>query len=240
LVIGEYGRGRVASLAIDSTYRWWRDGQNEAHRRFWRQLILWLLSREETGGDTVRIELDSRRFALDNPPEFRASVETVDNQATSPTLVAEVIDADGDVVEVPVSTENRSGRGTGIRGKLPTLDPGFYRLRVRADETQNSIQPAELAFQAVDESRELAQPMADPVYLQQLAEITADHGGAAFSADDVDELIDVIARRRRQAETPVIEKHRLGDDPLSGWLLFVVFAGCLSAEWLLRRRWGLA
>jgi hypothetical protein len=111
---------------------------------------------------------------------------------------------------------------------------------VRAADESNSIEPDELAFQAVDESRELAQPMADPVYLRQLAEITADHGGAAFSPDDIDELIATIAKRRRQAETPVIEKHRLGDGPISGWMLFALFAGCLSTEWFLRRRWGLA
>ncbi len=70
MVIGEYGGGRVASLAFDSTWRWWRAGKSDAHRRFWRQLILWLLSREESSDDKILIEIDSRRFATDQPPSF--------------------------------------------------------------------------------------------------------------------------------------------------------------------------
>jgi len=96
-----------------------------------------------------------------------------------------------------------------------------------------------MTFQAIDESRELAQPMADPVYLRQLAELTADHGGAAFTPDEVDTLVETIKKRRRQAETPIVEKLRLGDGPISGWLLFALFAGALSTEWFLRRQWGL-
>lgn len=240
MVVGEYGRGRVACLAFDSTYRWWRHGNSEAHRRFWRQVMLWLLSREETAGDRVTIKLDSRRFPIQRPPEFRASVQTVEQRETSPQLVAEVVDSAGETTPITVSTENAGDDlSTAIRGALPTLEPGFYRLRV-SPASDDTIQPAELAFQAVDESRELAQAMADPVYLRQLAEITADHGGAAFSADEVDQLLSTIAKRRRQAETPIIEKFRLGDGPITGWILFALFAGCLSTEWYLRRRWGLA
>ncbi len=240
LVVGEYGRGRVASLAFDSTWRWWRDGNSEAHRRFWRQLMLWLLSREETGGDRIVLELDSRRFALENPPEFRASLETISEPTTDQGLIAEIVDAEDNLTPVTVTRQApTAGSAAAIQGRLPQLEPGLYRLRIRA-ENNAAIEPAELAFQAVDESRELAQPMADPVYLRQLAEITASHGGAAFSPDEVDALLETIAKRRRQAETPVVEKHRLGDGPISGWLLFSLFAGCLSAEWFLRRRWGLA
>ena len=196
---------------------------------------------QETSETKIDLDLDSRRFALENPPEFRAAVRPVDEPATDRKLVAEVIDADGVATSVPFSTESpEAGSGTSIKGVIPKLQPGFYRLRVRSADANDSMQPAELAFQAVDESRELAQPMADPVYLRQLADITADHGGAAFTADEVDALIDTIAKRRRQAETPVIEKYRLGDGPISGWILFIFFAACLSAEWFLRRRWGLA
>ncbi|MCU0874473.1 MAG: glutamine amidotransferase, partial [Pirellulaceae bacterium] len=45
LVVGEYGRGRVAAMAGDSTYRWAMRGFDSTHRRFWRQVILWLVGR---------------------------------------------------------------------------------------------------------------------------------------------------------------------------------------------------
>ena len=97
-----------------------------------------------------------------------------------------------------------------------------------------------MAFQAIDASREMSRSMADPVYLKQLAQLTADHGGAAFAPDQIDELIETIAKRRRKAESPVVEKHRLGDGPWTGWLVFLVFATALTIEWYLRRSWGMA
>jgi hypothetical protein len=188
--------------------------------------------------------MDARRFPVSQPPEFRASVQSLSDSASETELVAEIADESGKVTPVNVSTETRSEGSSGsplsaIRGRLPKLRPGFYRLRVRPAEVSESLQPEEKAFQVIDESRELARPMADPVYLRQLADLTADHGGAAFPPDEIDTLIETIKKRRRQAETPIVEKSRLGDDPLSGWILFALFAAALSTEWFLRRQWGL-
>lgn len=240
LVVGEYGAGRTALLAIDSTYRWWRAGRQEVHRRFWRQLILWLLAREETGGDVINVRLDARRFASTDVPNFQAQVQSV-NPDTQVDLVAELIDSQARVKSVPVSTlaAGQSG-GAEIQGAIPTLPPGFYRLRVRDQRPESTLEPAQLAFQVVDNSRELERPLADPVYLNQLAKLTSDHGGQGFSPDQVDSLIEEISARRRRAETTVVAKHRLGDGPLSGWLLFALFAAALTGEWWLRRAHGIA
>lgn len=161
------------------------------------------------------------------------------------TLMAEIIDESGNTKPVTSSAQSTS-EGTGlstnasIRGTIPKLPPGFYRLRVRPEPSSEALPATEMAFQVIDESRELALPMADPVYLQQLAELTVNHGGGAFTPDEIDQLIETIQQRRQRAETPVVEKHRLGDGPFSGWMLFLLFAGALSTEWYLRRQWGLA
>jgi hypothetical protein len=244
MVIGEYGSGRTASLAFDSTWRWWRYGRTEVHRRFWRQLVLWLLSRENNADSRLVITMDARRFATDKPPEFRAEVQSFGEQSELTPLVAEIVDSNGDVTRLNVNTESSSSQSSrmtqAIRGRITELAVGFYRLRVRAESPDATVPPEELAFQVVDESRELAQPLADPVYLSQLADLTADHGGASFLPENIDELITTIRERRSMAETPVVEKFRLGDGPFTGWLLFGIFAGALSTEWFLRRQWGLA
>jgi uncharacterized membrane protein len=236
LIVGEYGSGRTAALAFDSTYRWWRSGNKDVHRTFWRQLILWLLDREDTSDEKIQIDLDARRFDFADPPKFRASV-----QSDAPvSLVAEVIDESAAVNEVPVSSDSAVAGMAAVSGQLLKLEAGFYRLRVRPENASSPIAAEEIAFQVIDQSRELARPMADPVYLRQLAQLTAEQGGAAFAPDEIDQLIDTIALRRRQAETPIVEKYRLGDGPLSGWIVFVIFAAALAAEWFLRRRWGIA
>lgn len=245
LVVGQYGKGRTAALAIDSTWRWWRAGESEAHRRFWRQLVLWLLSREEISGDRISIQLDARRFSTSEPPEFRASVESIQDASETIELVAEVVDDSGQVQAIDTSTESHgeaseSNTAAALRGRLPIMNPGIYRLRVRPQQADDSLPAEELAFQVVDASREMAQPMADPIYLRQLAELTIDHGGASFAADQIDALIETIAQRRKLAETPIVEKFRLGDGPKTGWILFTLFAAAMSLEWFLRRHWGLA
>ena len=238
LVTGEYGKGRTTAIAFDSTWRWWRTGRNDVHRRFWRQLALWLLAREDSASDRLMVAMDARRFATDGPPEFRAEMQSLGEQTNMPELVAEIVDSTGTATALNTSTETGSDQSSGshaIRGRIPKLPVGFYRLCVRSRSPSESLAPEELAFQVIDESRELARPMADPVYLKQLADLTSDHGGAAFLPDEIDQLITTIKQRRSLAETPVMEKFRLGDGPVTGWLLFGLFAGALSTEWLLRR-----
>ena len=111
---------------------------------------------------------------------------------------------------------------------------------MRGKAADSDLPPEQLAFQVIDKSRELAQPLADPAYLKQLAALTADHGGTFFLPEDASDLVSRIKKRRSLAETPVVEKFRLGDGPFTGWLLFGIFACTLSAEWFLRRQWGLA
>ncbi|TWT54409.1 hypothetical protein Pla22_20560 [Rubripirellula amarantea] len=243
MVVGGYGRGRVASIAFDSTWRWWRAGRSEAHRRFWRQVMLWLLSRDESGGDKILLQLDSRRFTGDAAPQFNASIESLGADQQDIELVAEVIASEADQEPQPIaSTRIARGESSGmaISGEVPELPPGIYKLRVRTRSARNDIEAAELAFQVIDQSLELTRPMADPVFLNQLANQTVDQGGRSFSPSEIDELLETIQARRKKAETPMVNKARLGDGPRTGWPLFIIFAAALSTEWFLRRRWNLA
>ncbi|WP_149499042.1 VWA domain-containing protein [Roseiconus lacunae] len=236
LVIGTYGKGRVAALAIDETYRWWRIGKSEVHRRFWRQLMLWVMSREEKGGDSVIAELGQRRFEGDTQVEFQARVQSLSERSSPIRLSATVVNGDGDATALDV-TEG-SGEESRISGTLPDLEPGFYKLVIEADDP--TIRGDEVAFQVTETSRELANPMPDLVYLQQLASLTEQHGGASFDPVNLDPLIDTIRTKRRTAETPVIEKSGLGDGPISGWIVFLLFTAAMSTEWWLRRQWQMA
>ncbi|TWT93223.1 glutamine amidotransferase [Stieleria varia] len=248
LTVGEFGSGRVTSLAFDETHRWWRQGNSEAHRRFWRQLMLWLMSREESGADKVIVKMDSRRFETKATPEFTASVTALTEDQPRETLIAEILaesstetnSVSTDAQTVPTTSIVSATSVAAVSGKIPELEPGFYRLRVKPADPASKIQPGELAFQVIEASRELSRPMADPLYMKQLADLTADHGGGAYRADQMEQLLEQIAARRKKAEAPVVDRYRLGDGPLSGWIVFTLFAAALSTEWYLRRRWGMA
>ena len=54
--------GRVLAFAGDSTWRWWMHGRQDVHKRFWRQVILWLAKRDGLNNDSVWINLPQRPF----------------------------------------------------------------------------------------------------------------------------------------------------------------------------------
>jgi hypothetical protein len=253
LSIATIGRGRVASLAFDSTWRWWKAGANDAHRRFWRQLLLWLMAREESSGELVRLTMDRRRIEVGQSANFVAEVPSigVDNPMR---LAASLIGPDGKETPVVSSDDAQS-----LKGTIKDLHPGIYRLIVRPkrdpsnpvnSNTLNSnrvkpieprlIQPAEMSFQVIDRSTELDRPEADLEWMKQMAAMTAKHGGRWFEATDMKSLARQIIQDRRRSVTPVVDRFRLGDDPISGWLVYGLFAMALSIEWFLRRRWNLA
>jgi hypothetical protein len=212
-------------------------------------MILWLLSREEDADAEIRIDLDTRRFATDASPGFRAVVDSPSAQGKPVDLVAEIVSDDGKVTTVQGVSSTAAGDGAvasaRLQGTLPEMEPGIYRLRVssRGDDPNGSATTAsssEIAFQVVDQSLEMSRRTADPVFLQQLANQTKNQGGRSFEPSAMGELLETIAQRRKKAETPIIEKSRLGDGPKTGWPMFLVFAISLSVEWFLRRRWNLA
>ena len=246
MVLGGFGKGRVTAVAFDSTWRWWRSGKSSLHRKFWRQTMLWLLSREDTADDQIIVELDSQRFDSSDPPGFTARARERLDAGTAPSLdlFAQIVRSDGGLqaIENTISKgANPTDGQASLRGRIPQdLTPGSYRLRVSSRKEDLKLGVGEVPFQVIDQSIEMSRPTADPVFLTQLAEQTADQGGRAFRPDQVDALIRTIAKRRKKAETPVVEKARLGDGPRTGWPLFLVFAVALSIEWYLRRRWNLA
>jgi uncharacterized membrane protein len=237
LVIGEYGSGRVAALGVDSTYRWWRYGKNLEHRRFWRQLLLWLLNRDVDLADAIDIRLSQRRVEMAQSIDYAITYPKT-SSSDAKTVELSIISEDGSrTVMKPdlVTSEEELGVQ---EGKLSGLSPGMYRMRAEFTGVAASI--VEKPFQILDQAAELRQPYADHTYLSQLAAQTAAAGGAMFLPDETNQLINLIQQLRRKSEAPVVQKYRLGDSALSAWPLFILLVGLLSGEWYLRRRWGLA
>ncbi|MEM9827791.1 MAG: hypothetical protein AAF958_14465 [Planctomycetota bacterium] len=235
LVVGSAGRGRVASLAFDSTWRWWKSGLETAHRRFWRQLLLWTLAREDLGGDKIRLELDRRRMTSSQSANFVATLESIDQQ-TRANLQVKLIAPDGQT-----RTLAQNDAANSLSGRIEVQQAGIYRVLVEGtDSDGQTLEPTEKSIQIVERNIELERPAADLEWLRQLAAITEDHGGAAFRPEQVNELIQTIRDRRLKSVTPVTDRYRWGDDPLTAWLTYLIFTAALATEWTLRRKWSMA
>ncbi|MFG0287759.1 MAG: glutamine amidotransferase [Rhodopirellula sp. JB044] len=109
LVVGEYGQGRVASLAFDSTWVWWRGGASEFHRRFWRQLMLWLLSREDDRDNELQLEMTRRRFSTSQSSLLSGSISlSPDTAARSENWSAEVVMESGEKRPLNITANTRT------------------------------------------------------------------------------------------------------------------------------------
>lgn len=236
LVAGEFGRGRVLAFAGDSTWQWWMQGQQLRHKQFWRQAMLWLLSRDSMQ-DGFRLTLDRRR--LRRGDEETVGIEWVggsDNKPM-PTKIEIELNREGRVVGNLTSQASGENRR---EVKLKELnEPGLYRLALKATDEAGKIFTSDIAFVVRDESRELSTPAADWQMMQNIASATDRAGGRLVTPDEIDEAMQWLRDRQTQARVTTLEKRRLGDGVWDSWLYFVLFCGLMSLEWATRKRWQL-
>ena len=230
LLVGrEFGEGRVIAFAADSTWRWAMQGAGDQHRRFWRQLVLWLAKRDEADEDTLWIRLAQRRISPGTPLAFDAGVKRGDGTAADATLEGNVIAPDGKRRAVRLARQ-----GEDFSGSLADCaEPGDWTLVVRA--RRPGVEPPlerQARFTVFRQDLELANPRANPTLMRQLAEETT---GGPRLAEELPAIFTEIAERPPEFET----KEQWSYAPWDKWPMFLLLAACLCSEWFLRKRWGL-
>ena len=236
LVSGTFEAGRVLAVAMDSTWRWFKHGQEAAHRRFWRQSILWLARRDQREANSIFLHLPQRRVMQQGKLGFTAGLtdaqgDLVPNAALVATL------------ELPDGTQQSVGLTNspdGQRGLIEeTAEPGIYRLRVRAPSEGPSVTEEYAEFSVEREDLELSNPAANPGLLDMLARTTERVGGKALAPEQLSTLLAEIQATPPVDEIETQSKWQLGDSSGSAWSVFLLLIVLLSLEWYLRKRWGL-
>ena len=234
LVASEAG-GRVLAFAAGTTSPWYRYGRRAEHRRFWRQIILWLARKDQSQGPGVWISMDQRRFATYSPVTFEAGVNDQDGRPMEHVSIS-VKCTFPDSSEIEVKLADSSER----IGQLSDLAlPGDYMLEAVASQAGTEIGRGKLQFEVVAQDLELSDPAADPGQLRQLAEITSDAGGAVLAPEQLPALIERIRKEPPSSEVEVQTKWQIGETSADAWMFFLVFVGALGLEWYLRKRWRL-
>jgi len=232
LLVGhEYGEGRVLAFAADSTWRWAMQGAVDQHRRFWRQFVLWLARRDAPDDDTLWVRLTQRRIAPGTPLAFDTALTNPDGDAdASASLEAVVVDPRGNRRPVRVTRQREAFSGI-IEG---CAEPGDWRLIVRA-QRPGDARPREQSarFTVFRQDLEMANPRSNPRLMAAIAESTA---GGIRPPEELATIFDEIAARPPTYESK--EKWTLAF--WDTWPMLLLMATCLSTEWFLRKRWGLA
>ncbi|GAB6166473.1 glutamine amidotransferase [Thermostilla marina] len=229
LVAQSYGRGRVLGFAGDSTWRWWMHGFDREHKRFWRQAVLWLAQMDESQTNEVWVRIDRRRVPLGETVPFEVGAnDPMGNPIETARFEVELLRPDGSTEPVEVRRVDDRWKGT-IR---QTDSPGDYTVRVRALEDGRSFGQDEGRFIVLKQDLELERPAADLLLLEELARLS---GGEVVPPEELGDLLKRLLDSAEDLEVPLETRKPLWDT----WWMLVLFVGLMTAEWILRKHWGL-
>jgi hypothetical protein len=230
LIESTVGAGRTFVVGTDETWRWpaATDGSS-----FWPQLIRRAI-REPYAGHEGNLWLDVDPLAP-QPAQMtrvRARVLSADGIAASQSSWPLVILKDGEEMGRISMAQVAPGR---YETSLNDLMKGEYTLRVEPPpDTSLDIpaNPVEVPLHVAPSSEaELLDVSGDQRLLRRIAEGS---GGQLLLPEQLSSLPDRLAEiRSRQHD---FERYPLWDSPY----LYALVVASLSAEWALRKRWGLA
>jgi len=247
IVRGLADKGRVVSLAFDSTYLWARQGKMMEHRAFWRQIIYWCLRREKME-EGMQMKMTKRRLFLqqssemilqwnggsdlvDMPPNIRLHLWKLAEREGN-----EIAGSDQDLGEVQLLRRDGQTMRASFAG---SKEGGRLEWRATAIGSKGQRLEAKLPFVVIDRSVESMQPMPDWQLLAQMAKLNAAAGGALVAPEESSDIVRQILERRKQSTQTAIENRRLGDGALDTWTAFLLLVLVLVGQWALRKKWNL-
>lgn len=231
LVVHEAG-GRVMAFAGDTTWHWWMEGFEAQHKRFWRQVILWLARKDETSDGNVWIKLAQRRYGPQQRVEFTAGARSPQGEPLADArFTAEVLLPDGKKQKI-----NLVQRGEQAHGAFDdTATTGDYAIVVTAQQGAATVGTARARFLVFEQDLELDNAAADPSLLSSLSAVTKEAGGVSLAPEELPELLTQLQQHPPELEVETQVKHT----PWDTWPFYLLFVSVISVEWYLRKKWGL-
>ncbi|PQO27105.1 glutamine amidotransferase [Blastopirellula marina] len=236
LVAGEYGLGRTLAFLADSTWQWSLAGKEAIHKRFWRQIILWLAKKDGLETRDVWVQLGQRRFVPGSPIRFSAGANS---QSGDPlrNVTFETILISPDGTRTPLRT--LPGDNV-IEGNFDAADAtGDYTIEVTASQDGTPVGTGQGRFFIFDQDLELADPSARPSQLAALSAITQEYGGRTWTPEELPQLLQQIKNRPPETETEVQTKWTWPESSRDSWINLILIVGLLGWEWYLRKRWSM-
>jgi uncharacterized membrane protein len=226
-----YGAGLSAVVCIQNFWRWRlaRDSEPQQFDRFWRQLFRFL---SEVGRQDVAIHLADQELHPQMDVQVVLEKQPNPKNVTDPNrrFFVRVEDGQRKVLYDEV-VELETGRPVDFRFRAEQAD--IYTVTV-SDAMRVPIATRPLEIRDINvEFQDTARNMET---LQQWAAIS---DGLAMKVEDCRDAADLVTQIKAKIEQVRHGKQTRRPVGVNGWLLTLVL-GCLSGEWLLRKRWGLA
>lgn len=227
LFVDHYGKGRTLILGTDFSWKWYmgmvpKGKSHWAYLRFIERMVRWLT--RDMSLNPVQIAFPETPGETGQEMEFRIKMkeENASSHLKGKALLS-IFSPEGGKIESRLKAGETSGEYLG--SFIPKRE-GTYRIKV---EFPNGVQEEFVTIGRPIEERE-----GSPDH-ERLKAISVSTGGNLLARGD--DLLKVINAYGSREEKRFIEEKR---NPL--WNLpYILLAllGLLSAEWFLRRRWGL-
>lgn len=222
-----FGAGRVLFLAVDSTWRW-RIGAGDTYfARYWVQTIRFLARGKLNQGRGAQLTTDRREYRRGDVAQLRARFFDP-RVAPAGDEVVVMIDAPGQDRRRVTLRRNPSAEGV-FEASLTDLAEGQYEVLMAEPQVPGT--PPSTRFSVIVPPGEFARPEMDAAALAAAAEATH---GKFFTIANADRLLAELPAGRR---VPI---ENLPPIPIwNRWWLLTAFLGCITTEWILRKRKGM-
>ncbi|MCE9592529.1 MAG: glutamine amidotransferase [Planctomycetes bacterium] len=243
LITQGFGKGTVALITADTTWKWSRytrlTGQPDTmYVRFWSQMVRWLARRDVlTQRPALRVTTDAASYPRGKQVAFEVRrnpagmVPGTDKLPASPSLTVRTPDGRSVPVQLSQTADpdawtasyfpDRGGRFTAeARLAAPALEDAPPR-DLASDTTEFLVQGSPL---------ELDDPSTNPASLSQIASLTGGVSAAINDESSIRALLDALPDRAWTS----FETRRAGvwNSPF----LFLLFLACVCVEWVVRRK----
>ncbi|MBZ5495296.1 MAG: glutamine amidotransferase [Acidobacteriia bacterium] len=229
LAFQRFGRGKSMALTTDSTWRWRMEQEykNNFHDLFWKQLLRWLVNEVP---DQVNLDTDRHSYSPDESVVVRAEVNDESfMRLNNAQVTARVRAPSGASSTVPLIWDlSKEGQ---YSATYNAQEEGIYEVTAEAFRGSRSLGIARANFRIADSLEEYHNANLNSDLLKKLA---ADSGGHYYTASGTRTLPEDISYSDTGASR--LEEKELWDMPI----FFLLLAGAASAEWILRKRKGLA
>ncbi|HEY7337442.1 MAG TPA: hypothetical protein VH639_21295 [Bryobacteraceae bacterium] len=227
LIIQPFGRGRTAIFATGGSWRWQmlQPVSDMSHETFYRQLLRWLVSdtpRRVTGSTPKQLLADETgvklRAEVRDTTYLPAGDATVEAHITGPEGITDSIDMRPQPLEQGVYVADYT-----------TPKPGSYLVDIVAKHGQEDLGHDTLTFRRED-------GIAENFHVEQnrelLEKLSSETGGRYYKPNEASRLGKDI--NYSEAGITIRETRDLWDMPA----IFLLIVLLRTAEWLLRRKWG--
>ena len=229
MALQRFGRGKSMVLTTDSTWRWRMglESRNNFHELFWKQLLRWLVSDVP---DQVSLATGKHSYSLEETVVLRAEVnDEAFLRLNNAQVTAKVKSPSGATTSVPLVWDlSKEGQ---YSGAFKPVEEGIYEVTTKAFHGSRGLGTARANFRIAESPEEYHNAGLNADLLKKLA---ADTGGRYYTAGDARTLPEDISYADTGASR--LEEKELWDMPV----FFLLLAGAVSAEWILRKRKGLA